>query len=132
VQEQKSYLSFYATCQQDLERRIASCTEQLSSHVEEESPLNSILGVTGKYFVADIDIASESKLMQGTIARLWEAHHDAGEQLRKTHLHFQVEVGGLGLAWSRTSSNRAPVTPESDRSDPFSELGPEDNFNNME
>jgi hypothetical protein len=132
VQEQKSYLSFYATCQQDLERRIASWEEQLSSHVEEEFPLDSSLGVTEKYFVADIDIASESKLMQGTIARLWEAHHDAREQLRKGHLHFQVEAGGLGLAWSRKSSNRAPVTPKSDRSDPFAELDPEDNFNNVE
>lgn len=137
VREQKSYLSFYEACQRDLKSRIQSWEEQVTNHDEEESSPDharpsSVLEVIEKYFVVDFDIASESELMQGTIAKLWEAFYEAGEQHNKGYRHFQVEAGGLGLAWPKRGKDSTALELESTSSDSFDELDPEDAFNDVE
>jgi hypothetical protein len=128
LREQRIYLSFYTACQHNLEARIKSWNEQLFDLLEGGSheSNDSSFEMTGRYSLVDFDIAGEANLIRGTISRLWKAHEEAREQLRKGQSHFERDGGGLGLPWPKHSGGRPGVSLDDRQSDPFVELDVED------
>lgn len=132
VREQQSYLAFYTACQDNLENRIRDWKKHLEDLLEkpEGFVINSILEVTRKYSLAESDIANEVDLTRGTIARLWEAHHEVGLQFRKGYQHFQRNAGGLERPWPKRLSNSLRLTWPQELDDPFVELDNDEEVDN--